>query len=88
MWIMGDMADWIIDQGEISDAMGEVTSEPYPDKIEPNRILRQCPHCGHETDEYKFILIDGSLECPRCFTPIIERKEGEGETILHTPHKG
>ena len=49
----------------------------YSDSKEPDRILRQCPHCGHETDEYKFILIDGTLECPHCFTPIIERKEGE-----------
>lgn len=45
--------------------------------IWPDEAIIQCPHCHYEANEHKFILIDGSLECPLCCEPIIQRKEEE-----------
>ena len=63
---MGDMADWIIEQGEISDAIGEVTSEPLT-----------CDKCGRplEPDEGWPWFSQGIpyLLCPEC----AERKDRE-----------
>jgi hypothetical protein len=49
----------------------------FPDKTWPDHQYRVCPHCGYVADEYKFILIDGSLECPECCEPIREEPPDE-----------
>jgi len=67
---MGDMADWIIEQGEIPEVMGEVTSEPY-DKIS------NCDKCGKQMmfNEGTVYYSNGIplLLCPEC----AERKDEE-----------
>ena len=56
--------------------IGGRTTSTWPDQKEPDRLLRQCPHCHQIDDDWAFKR-NGPLECPYCGERIIERKEGE-----------
>ena len=50
----------------------------FNDGHEPTREYTCCPHCGYVDDSHKFIVIDGSLECPECCEAIEEPSRNTG----------
>ena len=63
---MGDMADYLIEQGETSDALGEITSEPL-----------SCDKCGREIELDEDAVLRYHIGVPRLLCPECAEKKDE-----------